>query len=198
MRFDEFQTVVLEVELTINSRPLVAIYDDNLEEAITPNHLLFGRKIEVTNINEDEINEVAIEPTRRLKYVQTVISHFWQRFNAEYLTSLREFQRLQNTSKTVRVPKVDHIVCVKDDKLPRQQWRLGRIIKLFTSRDKQVRAAKLLVGKNRTEIERPINLLYPLECDPVETKSDNESENGTVRVRRQAAILGELKRKLNV
>ena len=48
------------------------------------------------------------------------------------------------------------------------------------------------MGKSRTVIDRPINLLYPLEWD-----SDQVYENNEIvqRVRRNAAILGELRRK---
>ena len=43
-RYDEMQTVLGEVEMILNSRPLVTLFDDTLEETITPNHSSFGRK----------------------------------------------------------------------------------------------------------------------------------------------------------
>ena len=70
LRYNELQTVISEVELTINSRPLDYVYNENLEEAITPNHLLYGRKI---NSSNTEICETVttINPSRRLKYMET-------------------------------------------------------------------------------------------------------------------------------
>ena len=44
LSFDELSTVLTEVETTVNSRPLTYLYDD-LEEALTPSHLIYGRKL---------------------------------------------------------------------------------------------------------------------------------------------------------
>ena len=86
LRYDELQTVISEVELTIYSRPLDYVYDENLEEAITPNHLLYGRKI---NSSNTEICETVtmINPSRRLKYMETVILHFWNRWCSEKIVT---------------------------------------------------------------------------------------------------------------
>ena len=54
-RYDEMQTVLREVEMIVNSRPLLTLYDDTREETITPNHLLFGQKIYPVNY-DDELN----------------------------------------------------------------------------------------------------------------------------------------------
>ena len=43
--------------------------------------------------------------------------------------------------------KVDDIVLIAQDKMPRQFWRLGRVLKVFTRRDSKVRAAEVKVGK---------------------------------------------------
>ena len=46
LSFDELSTVLTEIESTVivNSRPLTYLYDD-LEEALTPSHLIYGRKL---------------------------------------------------------------------------------------------------------------------------------------------------------
>ena len=95
----------------------------------------------------------------------------------------------------IRIPKVNDIVIIKDNKLPRQQWRLGRITDLIIGRDKKIRAVKLLVGKTGTIMERPINLIYPLECDVNIAESMNVVEPD--RIRRNAAVVGETRRKFN-
>ena len=43
LSYEELQTVLLEIELVINSRPLCSLFDDDQVEVITPNQLLFGR-----------------------------------------------------------------------------------------------------------------------------------------------------------
>ena len=228
LRFDELLTVVSEVELTINSRPIVALYDDIVEDAISPNHLLFGRKLDICNTESDEIPET--NPSKRMKYIQIVLSHYWKRWSTEYLTSLREYQKSRSIKKTLRVPHVNDIVIIKIEKLPRQKWPLGRVTELVPSRDGSVRAVKVLVGKTGSTLERPVNLLYPLEFDveisdamptgspkavrdnidstsdlengqpeasvmEMNENRDSSTPNPRVRIRREAAVLGEIRRK---
>ena len=49
LNFYELQTITNEIELVLNSRPLGALHDDNLEEPLTPNHLLCGRLLQFNN-----------------------------------------------------------------------------------------------------------------------------------------------------
>ena len=81
------------------------------------------------------------------------------------LNFVTRIPKITEFGKVLRIPKVDDIVIIKTEKLPRQQWPLGRITELLKSRDNQVRAVKVMVGKTRKVIERPVNLLYPLECN---------------------------------
>ena len=156
--------------------------------------------------------------------METVIGHFWNRWRSEYLTSLREHQSSCNTEKVARTPELNDIVLVKEDKLPRHQWRLGRVSELIRGRDGKIRAVKLLIGKNRSSIDRPINLVYPIEF-AIDSKDETRHESnvdGNVasetnlldsglnehvnqnessphvskRPRRKVAVSGEIKRKL--
>ena len=38
--FEELQTILCEVEVAINSRPLAYVSDDDLDEPLTPFHLM--------------------------------------------------------------------------------------------------------------------------------------------------------------
>ena len=44
----------MEMEIILNNRPICKDYDDDLEEVLTPNHLIFGRRLENTNIQNLE------------------------------------------------------------------------------------------------------------------------------------------------
>ena len=191
LRFDELQTLISEVELTIDSRPLVPMYDDCLEEVVTSNHLIFGQKLELRNTDSAHGEVPLIEPVKRVQYLRTIQLHFWKRWSSEYLTSLREFHKFKKSRKVVRIPEINDIVIIKEEKLPRLQWRLGRVTKLIFGRDNKVRAVSILVGKTGTIIDRPINLVYPLEDDVDKVEPEIE------RTRREAAVLGEIRRKLN-
>ena len=77
-------------------------------------------------------------------------------------------------------------------------WRLERVVDIISSRDYNIRAAKMKVGKTGAIINRPINKLYPLECSITYDTEDNVNkvnQEDTPRGKREAAIMGELRRK---
>ena len=45
LSYDEMQTVIIEVEAIVNSRPLSYVHPDDLEEPLTPSHLIVGRRL---------------------------------------------------------------------------------------------------------------------------------------------------------
>ena len=42
-----------EIELILNSRPLGVLYDDDMEQILTQNHILFGRNLNLENVRSD-------------------------------------------------------------------------------------------------------------------------------------------------
>ena len=43
--FEELKTVLVEDELIINNAPLTYVYSNTIEMCLSPNHVLFGRKL---------------------------------------------------------------------------------------------------------------------------------------------------------
>lgn len=172
--YDEMSTSLVEVEAVLNSRPLTYVYDE-MEEPLTPSHLIVGRRIlsvpAKSSFNED-VNEGTI--TRRVKFLQRTLDHFWNRWRAEYLTELREHHRYSKRANSLRKVRVGDIVCLHDHKIPRQRWRLGKVERLLPGRDGHVRSAVVRVkaGNSPTaEFRRPLQRLYPLEVEQ-HTKPD--------------------------
>jgi signal peptidase I len=92
---------------------------------------------------------------------------FWSRWSCEYIS------RLQQRPKWLKqrvVPKVGDLVIIKDDRLPPQQWRLGRITSLYHGDDGFPRVADLKTSDG--EIRRPIVKLslLPIETSPCSTE----------------------------
>ena len=75
----------------------------------------------------------------------------------EYVTNLRENQKLKMQRKTV-MPQIGDIVLIYDDKLPRSRWRIGKIEELPTGDDGMFRSAVLRVksGVATGIMRRPI------------------------------------------
>ena len=66
-------------------------------------------------------------------------------------------------------------------KTPRQNWCLGRIIELVWSKEKQIRSAKVLLGRTGKVVERPISKLYPIEFAN-EFSDDEEISTNNVEI----------------
>ena len=105
----------------------------------------------------------------------------------DYLLNLRE--RSQIKMKAARIeshksPNIGDIVQVKDN-IPRGAWKIGRIKGLLFNKEGHVRAANVMLP-NKRSINRPLKLLYPLECDDIDSKDTNISRemnnDGTNRV----------------
>ena len=45
LSYEELETVLLKIESVMNGRPLAYLSEDDLGDAITPNHLIYGRNI---------------------------------------------------------------------------------------------------------------------------------------------------------
>ena len=106
---------------------------------------------------------------------QVHLNNLWKIWRDEYLLSLRE--RFKNQIKTTNTlsklyPKIGQIVHIKEN-LPRGAWKLGKIIKLIESEDGEIRAATLLLP-TRSTVNRPINLLYPLETAPISDELNSD------------------------
>ena len=61
LNFYELQIILSAIELIINSRPLNKLYDNEMYEIMTPNYLLFRRKLYQENPNW-ESNSNIVEP----------------------------------------------------------------------------------------------------------------------------------------
>ena len=166
LTYDQMLTILKEVQNTLNNRPLTYVYYDDQVEPLTPNKLLYGRNIYASNVDDTE-TEGEQDVEKNLRHVRTVLQHFWNKWQFEYLTELREHNK---NIKKVRyfVPNVGDVVLVYDNKLKRCLWKMGKVVKLIQSKDGIVRAADVhtitKTGRNVT-LRRPINKLYPIELN---------------------------------
>ena len=119
--------------------------DDDTSHILTPNHLLFGHKLYQINPNfEHSCDKFEIDIPKRVKHVENTNEHFWKRWRAEYVTSLREHQKLYKP-KTQLMPNKYDLVLVFNDKQPRQKWLLDKITKLIPINE--IRWAKVFLRK---------------------------------------------------
>ena len=145
LTYEEIKTILIEVEGTINTRPLTYINEDDLDNVITPNHLIFGTDIHNNNNNKTPASTQHSMSLKRLRHIHYVLVHFRQRFASTYLNELRQshiYRRQQCGDKRQLV--VGDIVLIKDNtNLPRSLWRTERVVKLVIGNDNNVPSAQL-------------------------------------------------------
>ncbi|KAL6722409.1 hypothetical protein Aduo_019986 [Ancylostoma duodenale] len=114
---------------------------------------------------------------------------FWNVWQQNYLTSLREMHRKYISSRRHHhlIPKVGAVVLLCDPLLPRNEWKLARITQTNAGRDGQIREVELITTKKR-KIKRPVNLIVPLELDDDTATLDNDDP--TAAVQRDVAYEG--------
>ncbi|GMT16336.1 hypothetical protein PFISCL1PPCAC_7633, partial [Pristionchus fissidentatus] len=92
---------------------------------------------------------------------------FWSRWQKEYIAHLRDSNSrsdpLQTSRSTFQTPKPGSVVLVVDESgtTPRSGWHMAKILSVTNN-------SATLKSHNGRTIERPINLLIPLELDAAE------------------------------
>ena len=191
LTYDELSTVLTEVESTLNSRPLTYLYDE-LGEALTPSHLLYGHRLSALSEGIDS----EVEPdndkgklSKRFLYLTKLLTHFWNRWRREYMTDLREYHKLSDC-KTVPVRK-GQLVLLQEENVKRGQWKVAVMADVIYGKDRAPRGAvvrKSSGKRGRVELlNRPLQKLYPLEISThgdAKAKSEElskQDEQGGVR-----------------
>ena len=190
LTFEELSEVVLDVEICMNNRPFNYLEDDAEFPVLTPNAFVLQQSNVVPEIGFHNIEDGDLR--KRARFLRSVKNHLWNRWQREYLTSLR--QRYQGRTRS-KNPSEGDIVLVKGEEKNRNKWKIGKVTKLIKGNDEVVRGVKLQSGK--TIIERPIQLIYPLElqCDERKDEMSLDPSAKEFKPRRQAAINAEAKNK---
>lgn len=122
------------------------------------------------------------------------------------MLELREHHNMSVRRNNLPQILLGDIVTVMDDegKFPRSNWKLGKIEELIKGDDGAIREAVLRIsskGRRLVQISRPVQKQFPLELRQVEPVPENavmtQPAGDVQRPRREAAVTGELKRRLD-
>ena len=167
---DELVTAVIEVEAVIYSRPLTYMSSGDLEQPLTPAHLICGRRllslpdaIYLQDVEEDDFDATSKHLTKRFVYLNRVLGDLWKGWRMEYLLELRDSHRHTGKTSNATPVGVGDVVLVHDEG---HFWKLARIKSLVIGKDGRARGAVLRVastGNQESLLQRPLQQLYPLE-----------------------------------
>ncbi|XP_076298051.1 uncharacterized protein LOC143217548 [Lasioglossum baleicum] len=168
LTYEEFSTLLSQIEAILNSRPLCPLSDDPTDpSALTPGHFLIGTAL--TTTPEPAIIDLPNSRLSRWQLLRQMLERFWKRWSAEYLQHLQTISKWQRRSDAF---KIGSLVLVADERYPPSKWALGRIIDVHPGQDNLVRVAT--VKTQHSVYKRPIVKLVML---PISTNDDNSTES---------------------
>ncbi|XP_052854759.1 uncharacterized protein LOC128263703 [Drosophila gunungcola] len=158
--FEELSTLLAEIEACLNSRPLSPMSEDPTELlALTPGHFLVGGPLLSTV--EPEVKGDTRSMINRWQHLKALHQQFRMRWKEEYLKELHKRNKWQAPAKNLHV---GDMVVIKDENLPSNEWRLGRIDSVFPGADGNVRVVDIRTA--RGVVKRPITKVVLLPVEP--------------------------------
>ena len=193
LTWEELTVVLLDIEVTLNNRPLSYLEEDVQLPTLTPSSFLFINANMLPELAPYHLDERDLR--KRAKFLLKTKDAMWRRWSSEYLRALRERHRLEHGNAESGLA-VGDVVIIKSVERKRSCWPLGIIEELIVGRDQVVRDAKLRVGKS--VLERAVQHLYPLElaCDktPPPNKPTPLNPRAPIfRLKRDAAAANDLR-----
>ncbi|XP_055613967.1 uncharacterized protein LOC129760346 [Uranotaenia lowii] len=158
---EDFNTLLIQVEACLNSRPLTPCSDDpNDLEPLTPAHFITGSSLQ--EVPDEDLSDVPFNRLGKCQQVQKRFQQFWKRWRREYLC------QLQGRTKRWKSPVGIHegtLVVLKDENLPPLRWKMARIQQTYPGSDGVVRVVKLKTAQGY--IDRPVEKICILPIEPM-------------------------------
>lgn len=148
--FEEFSTILCQIEACLNSRPLCPMTNDPEDlRILTPAHFLIGDSIIAPTDHSAEENNLNL--LTRWQLVQKMHINFWHHWSREYLTRLQQRPKWLRTRENLNV---GDLVLICDNNIAPTKWPLGRIVKTIQGQDELVRVAEVKTMNGL--VKRPI------------------------------------------
>lgn len=155
LTYEELQTVLVQIECIMNSRPLSVVSSDPYPEVITPAHFLMSSPLQylpAANLSDQRVNLL-----QRKQLLDSMVQSYWKKWRLEYLHTLQVRQKWASPDKPVEIGTV--VLVGQDDSGP-LSWPLGVITEVYPGADNIVRVASV---KTRSgTYKRSVQKLYPI------------------------------------
>ncbi|XP_055713132.1 uncharacterized protein LOC129807708 [Phlebotomus papatasi] len=156
LTYEELNTVVIQIEAVLNSRPLVAITDDPRDPtSLTPGDFLTWGALTQMPVAQGDIERT--DRVQRWELCTKLQYDFFKRWKRDYLHTLQQRHRWNKESPNL-VP--GDVVLLKSDVAPSLEWPIGLVEKVFPGTDQRVRVAQVKI--NGRSFLRPVTKLVKL------------------------------------
>lgn len=163
LTFEEMVTLTHRIEAVLNSRPITPMSTDpNDLRALTPGDFLIGCPI--LALPDPDVTSTPINRLTRWQLLNQLQQSFWNRWSAEYLSTLQGKSKWYRKQANLRV---GDLVLLRRPNVPPTVWKMGRVVTTHPGDDGVVRVVTV-----RTQdgiYKRPVVQLAIL---PVEDDSD--------------------------
>ena len=114
LTFEEYYTLLKQIEGCLNSRPLVPLTDDPSDNAFLSPSLLLTQS-ESCILPEPNYENIKIPPVERYKLIQQMMQNWWRCWSGEYLQSLQERHKWTQNQKNI---ETGDVVLISDETMP--------------------------------------------------------------------------------
>ena len=158
LTINQLRIILVEVEAIVNNRPLgVTSNDPNDYTPITPMELVNGRRL--NHLPDPNLRQNTTTFQHLWRKRQSILNGFWLRWTKDYLIE-------QNIRRKWKVPTkdnlLDKLVLIREDnKLSRNDWKIGRVIEVHPSKDGLIR--NVTVKTPTSTLRRPVQKLALFE-----------------------------------
>ncbi|XP_049864838.1 uncharacterized protein LOC126366021 isoform X2 [Pectinophora gossypiella] len=159
LTYEEFYTVLTQIESMLNSRPLSPVSSDpNDFSVLTPGHFLTMEPL--TILPENNFRDVKLGSLQRWKLLQQIHQDFWRKWHLEYLHTLQQRHKWYNSRREI---SIGTLVLIVNEQCSPMKWKIGRVSKLHPGTDGVCRV--VTVRTEVGEFKRPIVKLCPLPME---------------------------------
>ncbi|XP_048003104.1 uncharacterized protein LOC125239532 [Leguminivora glycinivorella] len=156
LTYEEFSTVLTQVEALLNSRPLTPLSSDpNDFSALTPGHFLTTEPLSV--VPEEDLADVRVGPLQRWKLLQKMHQDFWSKWSKEYMHTLQQRMKWHDKESNIQVGA---LVLVINEQTSPMKWPLGRIVETHPGSDGICRVVSVRTATGL--YKRPVVKLCPM------------------------------------
>jgi len=158
LTINQLRIIIVEIEAIVNNRPLgVTSNDPNDFTPITPMELVNGRRLE--HLPDPNVRKNITSFQHLWRKRQSILNGFWVRWTKDYLIE-------QNIRRKWKIPTKDNllnklVLIREDNKLSRNEWKIGRVIEVHPSKDGLIR--NVTIKTPTSTLRRPVQKLALFE-----------------------------------
>lgn len=156
LTYEEFSTVLTQVEALLNSRPLTPLSaDPNDLSVLSPGHFLTMEPLSV--VPDEDLADTKVSVVQRWRLLQKMHQDFWSKWSKEYMHTLQ--QRMKWHDKQPNIVK-GALVLILNEQTGPMKWPLARIVDTHPGSDGVCRV--VTVRTSTGLYKRPVVKLCPL------------------------------------